>query len=42
MSYYDTECSLNATNVCICTKPFDAENARNTDIDAPCTNGDSE
>ena len=38
MNYYDTECYLNGTETCLCTKPFDAENARNDDIDAPCTN----
>lgn len=42
MNYYNTECSLSGQNNCVCTKPFDAENARLTDIDSPCTNGDSE
>lgn len=42
MNYYDTECSLAVNNQCLCTKPFDAENARNADIDAPCTQGEQE
>ncbi len=37
MNYYDTECALSGSASCLCTKPFDAENARASDIDAPCT-----
>ena len=36
MNYYDTECTIQGYNACLCTKPADAENARYNDIDAPC------
>lgn len=26
---------------CVCAKPFEAENARTTDEDSPCKNGES-
>jgi len=28
-------------NECMCAKPFEAENARANDEDAPCKNGES-
>ncbi len=39
MEYYDTECMVNGGTACVCTKPFDAENARYTDSDIPCQDG---
>lgn len=40
MDYYNTECDISGTGTCLCTKPFDAENARADDIDGPCSNPD--
>jgi hypothetical protein len=42
MNYYDITCDLASPNGCLCTKPFDAESARNADIDAPCCQADPE
>jgi hypothetical protein len=42
MNYYNTECDISGLTTCLCTKPFDAENARAGDIDNPCVTGDSQ